>query len=78
MSVLSRLAEGFEVQLDSVVKHVELLRREGSNYTFIRVTDTRGNEFTGDKVRCGCALCLDCSGDLSAGDSDSAFGCAEG
>ena len=58
MSVLSRLAEGFEVQLDSVVKHVELLRREGSNYTFIRVTDTRGNEFTGDKVRCGSALRL--------------------
>lgn len=50
MSVLSRLAEGFEVQLDSVVKHVELVRREGSGHTMVRVTDTRGNEFTGDRV----------------------------
>ena len=50
MSVLSRLAEGFEIQLDSVVKHVELLKREGGGYSGVRVTDTRGNEFSADRV----------------------------
>lgn len=56
MSVLSRLAEGFDVQLDSVVKHVELVKRDGSSYTSVKVTDTRGNEFTADKVCCLASL----------------------
>ncbi len=50
MSVLSRLADGFDVQLDCVVKHVEIVRREGVDYTSVRVTDTRGNEAVADRV----------------------------
>ncbi len=52
MSVLSRLADGFEVHLDSVVKHVEVVKRgEGENVMAVRVTDTRGNESIADRVR---------------------------
>lgn len=52
MSMLSPLARGFDIQLDSVVKHVELLRREGDRgYTSVRLTDTRGNESIADRVR---------------------------
>ena len=62
MSVLSRLADGFDVQLDCVVKHVEVMRREGVDYTSVRVTDTRGNEAVADRV---CGTCgLLCHGSL--------------
>ena len=50
MSMLSLLAKGFDIQLDSVVKHVELLRREGGGYSSVRLMDTRGNEFSADRV----------------------------
>lgn len=50
MSILSRLADGFDVQLDSVVKHVEITKKEGKGYAGVRVTDTRGNEFSADRV----------------------------
>ena len=49
MSILSRLGEGFEVQLDSVVKHVEVIKR-GEGIVAVRVTDTRGNESIADRV----------------------------
>lgn len=62
MSILSALAEGFEVQLDSVVKHVEVLRKEGGGATAVRLTDTRGNEFMADKVStCACACQTTCA-----------------
>lgn len=53
MSILSRLADGFDVVFDSVVKHVELVRREGErekDNIAVRVTDTRGNEAVADRV----------------------------
>lgn len=50
MSMLSPLARGFDIQLDSVVKHVELLKREGGGHCAVKLTDTRGNEFSADKV----------------------------
>jgi hypothetical protein len=50
MSMLNPLARGFDIQLDSVVKHVELLKREGGGYSSVHLTDTRGNEFNADKV----------------------------
>ena len=51
MAMLSALAKGFDIQLDSVVKHVELLKSEsGAGYTGVRLLDTRGNEFVADRV----------------------------
>lgn len=52
MGMLSALAKGFEIQLDSVVKHVEL-HREGtgaSTCSSVKLTDTRNNEFAADRV----------------------------
>ena len=78
MSVLSRLADGFDVQLDCVVKHVEVVRREGVDYTSIRVTDTRGNEAVADRVKLLAQLAVEVAHALfSLGDSDSAPGCAQ-
>lgn len=58
MTVLSRLVEGFEVQLDSVVRHVQLMKGEGGGMA-VKVTDTRRNEYISDRV-CGCvvSICL--------------------
>ena len=53
MGMLSALARGFEIQLDSVVKHVEL-HREGtgaSSSSSVKLTDTRNNEYAADRVR---------------------------
>ncbi len=51
MSVLSRLAEGFDIKLDSVVRHVQLVQREGEGTMAVKVTDTRRNEYISDRVR---------------------------
>ena len=45
MSVFSKLAEGMDIHYDTVVKRVELMTSGG-----VRVVDSRGNVFHGDKV----------------------------
>ena len=45
MSVFSKLAEGMDIHYDTVVKRVELMSGGG-----VRVVDSRGSVFHGDKV----------------------------
>ena len=46
MAIFSKLAEGMDIHYDTVVKRVEVVTGRG-----VRVVDSRGNIFTGDKVR---------------------------
>ena len=39
------------MQLDSVVRHVQLVRREVEGEMAVKVTDTRRNEYISDRVR---------------------------
>ena len=55
MSILSKLAKGFDIKYDSVVRHVEIVGGEGSGGgsslgSAVRLTDTRGNEWLASKV----------------------------
>lgn len=91
MSILSKLAEGFDIKYDSVVRHVEILRGEGSSDSGsmgggVRITDTRGNEWFASKVctntaLVGCTAVLISRGLLIStyytGYSDSTFSCFE-
>ena len=60
MSIFSKLAEGMEIHYDTVVKRVEVVRGvevlagrkvEMVKGRGVRVVDSRGNVFTGDKVK---------------------------
>lgn len=45
-SIFARLSEGMDIHLDTIVRRVEFVPGgEG-----VRVTDSRGNTFSGDKV----------------------------
>ena len=85
MSILNKLAQGFEINYDCVVKHVEIVKGQ-RGHPAVRVVNTRGTEWTADKVcinrrviklhvsRCILyrALCI-----VNLGDSDCPSGCVE-
>lgn len=50
MSILKKLAQGFEINYDCVVKHVEIVKGQ-RGHPIVRVVNTRGNEWIADKVK---------------------------
>ena len=50
MSILKKLAQGFEINYDCVVKHVEIVKGQ-RGHPSVRVVNTRGTEWIADKVR---------------------------
>lgn len=53
-SIFAHLAEGMDIHLDTIVRRVELVPGVGG----VKVTDSRGNTFNGDKVCDECGRCM--------------------